>query len=204
MYIIYNSSFYKYKIKGSTFISHIFKVNHLKMFKKNFLKIKNQYSDSTHVCYGYRIQSKNTNLFNELDIIEYYNDDGEPSGSSGKQILNTLKRNDIVNCVIFIVRYYGGTKLGIPGLIDAYKIGSVEVIKQSILNEYIPKKTISIKFNYGVNKAVDLIIKKFKCKILNNDFSDVITMELEVFLKDYNVVKKELIEKTKGTILFNE
>ena len=204
MFTMKISSFYEYKIKGSIFISHIFKVSNLNIFKDKLSEMKVKYSDSTHICYGYRILGENTNLFNDPDIIEYYNDDGEPSGTSGKQILNSLKRKDIINCVIFIIRYYGGTKLGIPGLIDAYKLGSVNIIDKITLKQFVVTKIISITFNYEYKKIVDSIIKKYKCKILDNNFSEIIKIDLETSLNDYNCIKKELIEKTKGTIQFNK
>ena len=81
MFTLQSSSLYEYKIKGSIFISHIFKVSNLNIFKDKLSEMKVKYSDSTHICYGYRISGENTNLFNEPDIIEYYNDDGEPSGT---------------------------------------------------------------------------------------------------------------------------
>ena len=106
MYLLDSVNTNEYNIKGSKFITYIEKIKSLDMFKKQLNSIKNKHKDSSHVCYGYRIISKNKNLFNEPEIIEYSNDDGEPSGTAGKQILNLLKKENIINCSIFIVRYY--------------------------------------------------------------------------------------------------
>ena len=91
--------------------------------KSKHNQLKNNFLDANHICYAYRIK-----IDNRLD--EFSTDGGEPKGSSGVPILNTLKHNSLVNSVIFVIRYFGGTKLGISALINAYEKAFFTIIKK--------------------------------------------------------------------------
>ena len=103
----------KYSEKGSTFTALTLPVASLGQVKYELNNLREQYPDANHICYGYRIKEGDR-------VDEFATDAGEPKGSSGIPILNVLKRNQLVNVVIFVIRYFGGSKLGIPGLIHAY------------------------------------------------------------------------------------
>ena len=96
----------KLVIKKSRFIGLATSTGNLESIEKFLSFVQSQFPDATHYCYAYKIK-----LVNQL--CEYANDAGEPRNSAGQPILNTLRRNDLVNTVIFIIRYYGGKKLGI-------------------------------------------------------------------------------------------
>ena len=99
--------------------------------KINYLSLK--HPSANHFCYAYRLHMKNDlDLFDNLIINEYCNDDGEPSGTAGRPILNIINKYDLVNVVIITIRYFGGVKLGIRGLIDAYSETSDMLIKDII------------------------------------------------------------------------
>ena len=102
----------EYKEKGSSFHAVSERVSSVKHIKSILLTLKEQFSDASHICYAYRIKQGKS-------LDEFASDAGEPNGSAGIPILNVLKRNQIVNTVIFFIRYFGGTKLGVPGLIHA-------------------------------------------------------------------------------------
>ena len=118
----------EFKEKSSSFYSVAQPVASINDFKSKLSNVKGEYPDASHVCYAYRIK-----MGDRLD--EYYSDAGEPKGSAGKPILNTLKRNKLINSVIFVIRYFGGTKLGIPGLIHAYGTAAQEVIGNAIIKQ---------------------------------------------------------------------
>ena len=101
------------KIQNSIFIGIALPCSDLEDFQKHLNQIRNDYPKANHICFGYRIGFK--------DEYTRSNDDGEPSGTAGKPIFNQLLSLKIQNCVVFVVRYFGGTKLGVSGLIEAYK-----------------------------------------------------------------------------------
>ena len=103
----------RYNEKGSTYSALAIPVSDVAEVKTNLHQLKKQFPDASHICYGYRVKEND-----RLD--EFATDAGEPKGSSGIPILNVLKRKHLVNVVIFVIRYFGGSKLGIPGLINAY------------------------------------------------------------------------------------
>jgi len=109
-----------YKEKGSKFLAYAYPVNSDSDIKMRMAEVKELHPRARHHCSGYRLGID--------EINEFAGDAGEPSGSAGLPILNQLRSADITNCLIVVVRYFGGTKLGIPGLIHAYKEASVHAL----------------------------------------------------------------------------
>lgn len=106
----------RHKVKDSKFYGTIFAVKSREEAEKRIDEIKDKYSDATHNVSAYRVESTSPSS----DPLEYFDDDGEPAGSSGPPVLDVIKGSDLINTVIIITRYFGGTKLGIGGLIRAY------------------------------------------------------------------------------------
>lgn len=104
------------QVKDSKFYGSIFAVENRGEAEKRISQIKEKYSDATHNVSAFRVESSTV----EQEAVEYFDDDGEPSGSSGPPILEAIKGKDLINTVIIVTRYFGGTKLGIGGLIRAY------------------------------------------------------------------------------------
>lgn len=104
------------QIKDSKFYGSIFAVENRSEAEKRIAEIKEKYSDASHNVSAFRVESSNP----KQEPVEYFDDDGEPSGSSGPPVLEAIKGKNLVNTVIIITRYFGGTKLGIGGLIRAY------------------------------------------------------------------------------------
>lgn len=111
-----------------------------------------------HVCYAYRTGAAKTQF--------RFSDDGEPSNSAGAPIFGQIKSSDLTNVLIMVVRYYGGTKLGVGGLIKAYKLAAKEAILNSQITEDEEKQDIRIKFAYPTLHIVMNKIKSSKCEIL--------------------------------------
>ena len=160
MYTISNNINDIKEIKKSKFISFLIKVDNIDDIKNILDKYKNKYSDSTHICYAYII-----------DGMEKACDDGEPSGTAGKPILDILKKNNLDHVLAIIVRYFGGIKLGAGGLIRAYAGCINDLIKQSELKEltigYIVRFTIPYdKVSYIDNMKLNIKYKEFDISII--------------------------------------
>lgn len=163
----------EYREKSSTFTSFSFGINSYNEVKSKLKELKEKYLDASHICYAYRLLSGNV-------INEFATDAGEPKGSSGIPILNNLKRHELINSAVFVVRYFGGTKLGIPGLIHAYGESALNCLNNSQIGPLIKKDNFQIKSNYESLGIVEKIIKQFDGIILNKDYSDEINITLEI------------------------
>ena len=183
----------KYHEKGSIFSALAIPVSAIAEVKANLQQLKEQFPDASHICYGYRIKERG-----RLD--EFSTDAGEPKGSSGLPILNVLKRNQIVDAVIFVVRYFGGSKLGIPGLINAYGAAAEGTIENAKVKKWVQLERISFIYNYDLQNKVDSILQKFKVNIIKSDFGESIQVELEIEVEKNEELSKELEEVSNGTI----
>ena len=193
------------KIKGSLFKTYTYEANNLKQIKKILAQLEQKFSDASHICYAYRIcDLTQLDLFYNPAIIEFSTDDGEPSGTAGKPILNTLKQKDIVNRVVFVIRYFGGTKLGIPGLIDAYKSSAESVLNNFKLKKWILYKEIKLILDYKQHKLVENTIKQYNGKIIDSNFEENINLRINIPYKNLKEYKKILSEKSNGTIEVEE
>lgn len=112
------------EIKKSKFIGYVYKVDSLSNAKSLILKLKKEHKKATHICYAYKIVGD--------EYAEKAFDDGEPSGTAGKPILNVINKKKLSNVLVVVVRYFGGIKLGAGGLIRAYSKTAA-----SVLNDYI-------------------------------------------------------------------
>ncbi len=109
MKVVVENCNHEIKIRNSIFKAYIHKINNLDDQKIILSGYKTKFSNATHICYGYRFCNTNQlDLFGNPEIIEYCVDDGEPSGTAGKPILNTLRKYSLINTSIFIIRYFGG------------------------------------------------------------------------------------------------
>ncbi len=140
-----------YKDRGSKFIALAFPVNTEEEVKKIQAELRKKYYDARHHCFAYLLG---------FDKSAYrVNDDGEPSGTAGRPIFGQIQSNDLTNILIVVVRYFGGTLLGVRGLIDAYKGAAADALK----NAHIISKTINevyeITFDYA---AMNTVIKMLK------------------------------------------
>ena len=183
----------KYSEKGSTFSALAIPVSSAVAIKNKLSELKEEFPDASHICYGYRIKEGG-----RLD--EFSTDAGEPKGSSGIPILNVLKRNQLVNVGIFVIRYFGGSKLGIPGLINAYGTVSENAINAGKLKTWVLYQQISICYNYDLQKKVDSLLQKFSVNIIKIEFGESIKTNMEVEVQKIDPLAKELNEISNGAI----
>ncbi|MBR2262110.1 MAG: YigZ family protein [Paludibacteraceae bacterium] len=178
-----------YKDKGSKFYSFAFPVSTKEQIKSIVEDFRKKYHDARHVCYAYRIHP--------TMIETRANDDGEPSGTAGKPILGVLVSKDLVNVLVVVVRYFGGTLLGTSGLITAYREATLDAIDH---NEIIEKKvevSFTIYFGYLVMNDVMKIIKDENPTVLEQTFDNDCKMLLQIRVRDYDKIINRL-QKVEG------
>jgi len=129
------------KIQRSRFLAFLYPADAPESVKTLLSTHQQRYADATHNCFAY--------VLGISGEIKYYSDAGEPSGTAGKPILNTLLRNDLTNVLAIVTRYYGGIKLGVKGLIDAYSDSVQLAIELSALRVYIATSSFEICCDYG-------------------------------------------------------
>lgn len=158
------SEIYKgqYKDKGSKFFAYLFPSSTEEEFKDTLNSIKKDHFKARHFCYGFRI-GNNAELFR-------FNDDGEPSGTAGKPILSQLEKNNLVHASIVVVRYFGGTKLGVSGLIKAYRAAAVDAIHNADIKEFVIQKQGTIAFTYEKMGSILETIKHLPIEIVSRNF----------------------------------
>ncbi|MBQ5891748.1 MAG: YigZ family protein [Bacteroidales bacterium] len=170
-----------YKEKGSKFLSFLYPVTSVEEVKEYLTQLKKKYYDATHHCYAYIIgYDKETFRMN---------DDGEPSSTAGKPIYGQLQSNDLTNVLLVVVRYFGGTKLGVSGLIKAYKESSVECIALAEIVEKQVKHKYNIYFAYEDMNVVMNILKQNNAEQKNQIFD--LNCQIEVLIDKRNSSKFE-------------
>ncbi|MDQ1771433.1 YigZ family protein [Labilibaculum sp. A4] len=172
-----------YKEKGSKFIAYAYPVTNEEEIKEYIANLKKEYYDARHHCYAYMLGA---------DKSEYRaNDDGEPSSTAGKPILGQILSNDITNILIVVIRYFGGTKLGVSGLIHAYKTAAADAIANTEIIEKTVNDIYDVNFDYLVMNDVMKIIKEDQPEQLGQDFN--LTCRITLSIRQSEVDK--IIEK---------
>lgn len=184
-----------FKDKGSKFYSFAFPLTNEEAVKAIIAKLKKEHHSARHHCYAWRLGTE--------DIRFRANDDGEPSSTAGKPILGQLQSYKLTNILVVVVRYFGGTLLGVSGLINAYKNAAADVLE----NAEILKKTIErkykISFTYNELNRVMQILKHENYNIVSTDFQESCSLIFSVrkseaekaeniFNDNYKVQIKEL------------
>jgi len=167
---IEKSSSAEYKEKGSKFLAYAYPLQDANDFKKYLQQLKKEHPKAVHHCFAYRLGLDGNNF--------RVSDDGEPSGTAGKPILGQIDSRQLINVLVVVVRYFGGTLLGVPGLINAYKTSATlalqltPIIKKQVLSYYI------LLFDYSKMNDVLIIIRQFNCEIIRQE--NLLFSELEI------------------------
>ena len=162
----------EFKDRGSRFIAYCFPIDSVNAFKERLADVKKEHPKATHHCFAYRLG---------LDGNTYrVSDDGEPSGSAGKPILGQIDSKQITNILIVVVRYFGGTQLGIPGLIHAYKTTASMVLQ---VTPTVPKPVLvnyNLQFDYTQMNEVMRIVKQYECAVIKQETQLFCMLEIGV------------------------
>ena len=151
-----------YKEKGSKFISRAFPVYSIDQVNTYLEELRKEYHDARHHCYAYII-NPDASLFRA-------NDDGEPNHSAGDPILGQIRSYELTNTLVVVIRYFGGTKLGVSGLINAYKTATAEALKQAKISQLQVQKEVSFEFAYAQTNEVMKLVSKYELKITSQLF----------------------------------
>ena len=180
-----------FRDKGSKFIAYAYPFTREEELKEILQHLKKEHPKARHHCYAWRLSPDRS--------VYRVNDDGEPSGTAGRPILNTLLSKDVTNILVVVVRYFGGTLLGVPGLINAYK----QATEEAILANHIIEKTINdvyaLSFEYSQLNDVMKVIKEENLSPENQIFDLNCSMEISIRKLELNKIlgKLENIEGLK-------
>lgn len=168
----------QYKAKGSKFIAIAFPVKTEAEVKAKLQEVRKSYHDARHHCYAYRLG---------FDKSAYrFNDDGEPSGTAGRPIFGQIQSKDLTNILIIVVRYFGGTKLGVSGLITAYKTAAHEALEESNIRSHTVNDVYEVSFEYPLMNEVMRIVKDEQLIVTNQDFQISCKLSFKVRKKESN------------------
>lgn len=162
----------EFKDRGSRFLAFAFPINTVDDFKKRLKELKNEHPKAAHHCFAYRLGTDGNNFRS--------GDDGEPSGTAGKPILGQIDSKGLTNLTVIVVRYFGGSLLGVPGLINAYKTASSLVLQTTPVVQKAIEINYLLKFDYTRMNEIMRIVKKFNCSIYKQDIQLFCEMEIGI------------------------
>ncbi|SNT12554.1 uncharacterized protein, YigZ family [Ekhidna lutea] len=178
-----------YKEKGSKFISHAFHVRSEEEIKQRQEELRKEYHDARHHCFAWIVG---------MDEQQWRaNDDGEPAHSAGDPILGQIRSFELTNVLVVVIRYFGGTKLGVGGLINAYKVATEAALSKAVKVKIFETRKLVMKFPYDMMSNAERLITDFEMEVIDRDFQ--LSCEISAW------IKKDLIElfKQKTVELYN-
>ena len=161
-----------YRQLSSKFYTYAYPVETEEEIKEYLDALRKRWYDATHHCYAWRLGPHGEQF--------RANDDGEPSSTAGKPILGQLLSHDVTNCLVVVVRYFGGTKLGVPGLIAAYKESTAQVLAECEIVERTVDVVVRVEFSYVAMNDVMRIVKDMQPRIVEQLFDNLCTMTLSI------------------------
>ena len=161
-----------YREKASKFIAIALPVSTGEEAKTNLDELRNTYHDANHHCYAYRLGHENPSY--------RFNDDGEPSGSAGKPIYGQILSTGLSDILVVVIRYFGGTKLGIPGLIHAYRTVTRAALDDAVIIEKIIRVQFKVTFEYQMMNEIMRILKEEGIKIVSQTSAENCEIEFQV------------------------
>lgn len=170
----------EFKDRGSKFIAYAFAIETADDFKQQLQALKKEHPKAVHHCFAYRIGTDGNNFRSS--------DDGEPSGTAGKPILGQIDSKELTDVAMIVVRYWGGTLLGVPGLINAYKTAASLALQVTPIIQKQVEIKYSIEFDYTRMNEVMMILKQFNCTVLQQ--------EMQLFCVIKTGIPKNRLEET--------
>lgn len=192
---IENPSEGTFRDRGSKFIGYAFPINSENDIRGIVAGLKAEHPKANHHCWAMRLTIDRT--------VFRINDDGEPSGTAGRPILNTLLSHDLTNLIVVVVRYFGGTLLGVPGLINAYKLSTEEALKQAVIIEKTINDIYTIGFDYLLMNDVMRIIKENDLAIITQQFDNSCSIQISIRKTQVNQILAKLHQLTNLTVRYD-
>ncbi|MEO1448424.1 MAG: YigZ family protein [Bacteroidota bacterium] len=173
------------KDRGSRFIAYAYPVESLDEVQEHLQALRKQYYDARHHCYAYRLGQSGQE--------SYSTDDGEPSHSAGTPILGTLRSAELTDALIVVIRYFGGTKLGVRGLIEAYRGAAEEALEGTDREEIIPQVHFRLDFAYEQTSAINKLLHPFDTEQLAATYTDTCSLTLALPLAPFAQLESQMI-----------
>jgi uncharacterized YigZ family protein len=171
-YTIEKNALAEFRDRGSRFIAHAFPMASKDIFKVLMTEVKSAHPKATHYCFAYRIG---------LDGNHFRSgDDGEPSGSAGKPILGQIDSKQLTDTLIVVVRYFGGSLLGVPGLVNAYKTAASLALQVTPLVQKQVEINYRLQFDYTMMNDIMMIVKQYNCTIHSQDMQLFCVMHIGI------------------------
>ncbi len=162
----------EFKDRGSRFIAYAYPITDIDTFKQHLQALKKEHAKAVHHCFAYRIG---------LDKLQFrVGDDGEPSGTGGKPILNAIDSRQLTNVLVIVVRYFGGTLLGVPGLINAYRSAAAMALQMVPALQFPIEVKYQLQFDYTLMNAVMMVVKQYNCTVLKQEYQLFNVVELGI------------------------
>jgi uncharacterized YigZ family protein len=161
-----------FRDRGSKFLAYAYPLNSENELKNYLAQLKSLHPKANHHCWAMRL-SIDRSVFR-------LNDDGEPSGTAGRPILNILLSHDLTNIAVIVVRYFGGILLGVPGLINAYKSATEDALQQAVIIEKTVNDIYTIEFDYLQMNDVMKIIKEDNLTIISQNFDNNCSIQVSI------------------------
>jgi uncharacterized YigZ family protein len=181
------------KIKRSVFVCRLSYVETIEDAKEFISKVSKEYKTATHNCWAY--------VVGDSGQISHCSDAGEPPGTAGKPMLNTLLSHHMTCTAAVVTRYYGGVKLGVRGLIEAYALAVAEAIAQAPLVRLVKTESFRICLDYSLNDSFLNRISALKTTIARTDYKERVTHELVVELSDLSALESMLTQYQRQGLL---
>jgi len=173
-----------YKEKGSKFIAFAYPVFSEEEFKTEMQQLKKDYHDARHHCYAFRFGA---------DMQQYrFSDDGEPSSTAGKPIFGQIQSYGLTNIAIIVIRYFGGTKLGVGGLITAYRAAAKDALDNAIIINRTVDDVYEIQFGYHIMSDVMNFVKQQNLEIISQILEDFGTIQFRVRQSETDQIIEQL------------
>ena len=189
---IKTASIAEFADRGGRFIAFAFPISSVDDFKLQLSKLKNEHPKAVHHCFAYRIGVDRNNFRSS--------DDGEPSGTAGKPILNQIDSHKITNVMVVVVRYFGGILLGVPGLINAYKTATALALSKTEIIIKLVEKEILVECDYTQMGEVMNIVKANSLNIVSKKIELFCELKIAVPLEKMdNIVNK--LSSINGSII---
>lgn len=169
-----------FRDKGSKFIAYAYPIRSEDEVKPIITALRAEHAKARHFCYAYRLTPDRS--------VFRINDDGEPSGTAGRPILNSLLSEDVTNILMVVVRYFGGTLLGVPGLINAYKTATIEALKAAKIINKTVNDVYEANFDYLQMNDVMKLIKEEHIDVLAQQFDTQCVLKFEIRKNQLNQI----------------
>ena len=185
-----------YEVNKSKFFAHVKHVDSEEAAREFLLSIRKKFFDATHNCSAW--------VLGERGDKQKSNDDGEPGGTAGNPILETIKKNELTNCAVVVTRYFGGIKLGAGGLIRAYSHTAALGISAAAVVQMTAFKKISLTLEYNFLATVENYLRNKKIRVTSTDYADVVTQEILLLPAQVEIFLIELNDLTAANFLYEE